>query len=342
MPYDPNQPRDPKGTSTGGQWTSEETPGARALISDLLLAKRWHAISAEDPAEAMRLAENPAEEFVRPGGEDNSAARGAAKKQIVASIRDALVKSKLTDQQLMEFSREFRGEVYDQSIDTRTVLATIGAQGLVDAWADSSADSVPRAIAVQLAANDLMGSPPIHVPHSWGERNARARRLGAELAEQHRAVFDVALGHIYERTQRELKAAGIETVEVYRGMIVPRGEFTVPLEQAHVGSVTLQPLSSFSSNVETATSFSTEGLYGQAKATSPVAVIMAVRVPRSQVFSTAQTGQGCLSESEFILFGGPSTQAVYAGTVDSSVGPSWFPEKVARASVPVTPAKRSA
>jgi hypothetical protein len=338
MPFDPNQPRDPKGTSTGGQWTAGYGPAESRFASEMLLGQQWRASSAADPAEATRAAENPAEAFVRPDGISDHNARAEAKARIVKGIRDALVNSKLTDQQLMEFSREFRGEAYELSSDTRTTLATIGAQGLVDAWAESSADSVPRAIAVQLAANDLMGSPPMHVPPSWGERNASTRRLGAELAETHRAALDVALGHIYQDTQAKLKAAGIETVEVYRGMLVNRGDFRVgdakiPLDRAHVGEVTLQPLSSFSSNVETASSFSLEGLPSTVRATetSPVAVMMAVRVPRAQVFSTAQTGMGCLSESEFILSGGTPTRAVYAGTQNASAGYSWFPELVAEA-----------
>jgi hypothetical protein len=341
MPFDPNQPRDPKGTTTGGQWTSEMTVEARGLIGELLLGKRWRAASAEDPAEATRLAENPAEAFVRPGGEDGGQARMTAKHQVVESLTEAMAASKLTDDQLVEFARAFPSGIdlddregpQDPAARERYKWAMRGAQGLVDQWAESSADTEIKSIAVQYAANDLMGSPPMYTPPSWGERNVSTIRMGKEMAEEFRPVFDVALGHIYERTQRELKAAGIETVELYRGLTVPRAEFTVPLEQAHVGSVRMQPLSSFSSSVDTAAAFGPETLYGTTPTrTGQVAVMVAVRVPRSQVFSTAQTGPGCLREGEFIVFGDRPTQAVYAGTQNPDLGPAWFPERVAAAS----------
>jgi hypothetical protein len=326
-PYDPSQPREPKGSEIGGQWTAEGGAGARTLVSELVL-----------PAQSAGYeVENPAERFLHPNKDVSvQLAREGAKRRVVESLRDRLAKSDLADDQLRAFARDFSGKT---ATETRWMTATWAAQGFVDQWAESSADSVPQSIAVQYAANDFMGSPPLHVPASWGARDAAVIQRGKEIAAQHRAVFDVVLGHTYERTQQALKEAGIETVELYRGMVVPLRTFSsvagaarlkMPLGQLHEGPVVMQPLSSFSSNVATAGTFATEGVFSAGPQANQVAVMMAVRVPRTQVFATAQTGPGCLSESEFILFGGRETRAAYAGMV----GPrrvTWFQDLVEQA-----------
>lgn len=66
----------------------------------------------------------------------------------------------------------------------------------------------------------------------------------------------------------------------------------------------MQPASSFSSDYDSAKRFADR---------FPTGEIIAIKVPRERIFSTAITGCGCLLESEVVVLG---------GNIEGYVGPS--------------------
>jgi hypothetical protein len=346
MPFDPSQPREPKGSDIGGQWTATGGAGAARALEQLDV-RTYPDLATKNPLQEWIDAPQRAamaEHYEKGETEQYSqAVRAAYKQQVAASIQRHLMTSDLTNEDLRAAAKDFydvtMGQGYQPQKPSEFAYANLPrgraldaakvSQGILDQWAASSADANPRSVALQLSAADLMGFAP-HVPRSWEQS---AIDNGTRLAERHARVLGSALGHVYDRTQQELKAAGIETVEVYRGLTVPKAEYTPTLDKAHVGPVRLQPLSSFSTNVSTAHDFAHDTLDPD-RPTGQVGVVMATRIPRSRIFSTPRTGPGCLSEWECIILGNKPTEAVYAGTrqwIPSREGANWFPGLVAEA-----------
>lgn len=127
------------------------------------------------------------------------------------------------------------------------------------------------------------------------------------------------VGAIYANTQQVLAEAGVKEVTVFRGMNwngdpnlgfaerdaaevadpsrgMPKDLWAMREGDVEDVTVKLNPLSSFSVNVDTAWKFG-DGDRGR---------IFGVTVPASRVFSFPSTGPGSLSEGEVILTGGPT------------------------------------
>jgi SPP1 gp7 family putative phage head morphogenesis protein len=178
-------------------------------------------------------------------------------------------------------------------------------------WAATSGDSRPLSLLMQKAAAEEFGITKQlhHYSHSSGSVK-RALEAADELAngsfknlldkafsiygttdpviaESTLTGMDVARVLIraqYEATQEWFKAKGITHVTLVRGV---RGVSAT--YESGWGPIQLNPLSSFSTSVATSKNFGTTAI--------------TVRVPVSQVFSTARTGFGCLSEYEFVVIG---------------------------------------
>jgi hypothetical protein len=349
MPYDPSQPREPRGSDIGGQWTS--VGGKSALLEQLELteAVEYDPDTGDVTYDPDRVT-NKVEQWMHKGKYPDSNVRAILKDQVVEELHKALRDSTLSDAELLQFAEVFmKRETWPKSYrlqgerDLRVGAARVAAEGLVNQWADSSGDGEARSIALQYAAQGLVATRDApYVPASW-EPGPQA--AGFTIYEKNRAAFGVATKHIYDSTQAALKKAGIETVEVYRGLGVNEADFPA-LGEVYAGPVRLQPLSSFSSKVSDAHVFATAGadIVSSDIGKQGVPVVMAVRVPRDQVFSTPKTGIGCLSESECVLLGSRPTSAIYAGIPRLEPGESqteeydarypasrWFPELVGEA-----------
>lgn len=133
-----------------------------------------------------------------------------------------------------------------------------------------------------------------------------------EILAKHGPVLRAIAQEIYANTQEALKAMGVDELVLFRGMaiepespllqvgkVVQSGTGTIyretyPYRVARYVPLRMQPISSFSASLRTASSF-TFGERGQAHA------IVAVRVPREKVFSTCISGMGCLAEAEVVV-----------------------------------------
>ena len=155
----------------------------------------------------------------------------------------------------------------------------IAADHLVRQWAQSSGDHETASIAVQMMAAKEFGlsnaaNPAKVYGHDEAEVESYIGRAGNRIPQYLQAV--------YANTQEHLAKAGVTEITLYRGM------HHIELEKR--GTVRMNPLSSFSTSQESAMNFGK--------------VVIKVKVPASQVFSTSISGPGCYNEAEMVVLGG--------------------------------------
>lgn len=180
---------------------------------------------------------------------------------------------------------------------------------VIDQWAYSSNGQNPLACAIQLSAERTIG---IKNARKVASDNEDAH----DILAKHGKVLDSVNRAIYENTQEKLEAAGVDGLVLYRGMKwnasekVPDAVFAIQekgkthtgisdpsrgyggiIKFADVPGVQLNPVSSFATTPTVAVTFAS-GNYG---------VVAGTYVPRKEIFSTALTGVGCLSESEAVV-----------------------------------------
>lgn len=159
-------------------------------------------------------------------------------------------------------------------------LRSTVANSLISLWAQSSNDSNVRSLAMQEAAIEEFG---LKETYPWKSGGVSKAEIQAELAQQ-RELFRTFLRAMYENTQEWAKANGVKTVRLRRGSKTYVGP---------VGSkvkVRLRPMSSFSTNKQTANNFGANRVDAL--------------VPIEWVVGTAATGFGCQNEYEWVVLGG--------------------------------------
>lgn len=200
---------------------------------------------------------------------------------------------------------------------------------IVGSWAESSTSEL--ALIVQKRAKAKFGLE--------GTRDIEFRAKGkyAEHKKQHfqmmqdryGKVFDAFADATYEETQSYLESAGVDKLLVYRGMhfdqdkkpgwlsnieqngktmgsgsqaggIMDEFGFSGPkpkyVESAKMGKS--NPVSSYSTDYNVARDFALYGTRGSQGA------VVAVEIPREQIFSLPTTGMGCVNENEVIAMPG--------------------------------------
>jgi uncharacterized protein with HEPN domain len=162
-------------------------------------------------------------------------------------------------------------------------------------WATTSGDTRPIAIAMQVSAKEEFGLAEASLSHF----DQAALNQALEIVGEDGKALRAFLRAQYDETQAWLGAQGIEEVTLYRGAGVSADVVSSVASEGGkaITEATLQPISSFSCQAETARDFA---------ATSRVvdrAVVMAERVPASRIVGTCQTGYGCKAEGEFIVLG---------------------------------------
>jgi hypothetical protein len=132
-------------------------------------------------------------------------------------------------------------------------------------------------------SSDDPNSPVFH-PMGFGRRPDPRGDIRATLAEMH------------TWTQQELDRLPGETVTLYRGMRLSASE-AAGLRAGDTTAIASNALESWSVQKDVAKSFATLANSGD------VGVVVAARVPKSRVLSTARTGFGCLNEWEIVVVG---------------------------------------
>ena len=170
---------------------------------------------------------------------------------------------------------------------------------LIKDWAGTSGDANTHAIAMQMAAKAEFGLTNVAIGHL---PTAEALKL---LKIEGKAM-QAFLRAQYNLTQEYFKKQGITSLTSYRGMKLREkipgykfgGEYVMTS-----GDLQLQPLSSFSINVDTAREFA--GMGNQ--------MVIQSNVPISRILSTCQTGFGCKSEAELVILGGKESFRIVTG-----------------------------
>jgi len=182
---------------------------------------------------------------------------------------------------------------------------------MVNGWAKTSGQT-KEAIALQLSANEEFGMEStvshfnegqLSKARDWLNLEAVVRGTDLNPGVTNSELQRAFLRAQYEVTQEELRRVGINFVTLIRG--VKRAGLASP---GGFRDINLQPLSSFSSNNDIARSFAGHGQQDGS-------MLYVIRVPASQVMSTARTGLGCLNEYECVVLGRPTG----AWTTQSSI-----------------------
>lgn len=181
---------------------------------------------------------------------------------------------------------------------------------LIQQWAGTSGDANARAIAMQMAAEQEFGLKNVLTTH-WVD--AKSVRQAKHLLSTQGAGYRAFLRAQYNLTQEFLKKKGIKTVTAYRGMAFSEAKYGLKYDGALVKGKTmqLQPLSSFSTRIDTASSFTVAKKYR---------VVSRVDIPAEQILGTCQTGYGCKIEAEIVALGGNFGTDVISSTAATMPG----------------------
>jgi len=191
---------------------------------------------------------------------------------------------------------------------------------LVNLWAASSNDHNVAGLAVQHAAENELG---IKNAMPWTDSDATLRRKTDEFYTQNQPALHKFVRAQYDLTQQDLKKAGIKNVSLYRGMnwdsvneapewaMGPMPKSTgsgyddndrpikVPGALTTLNTSDARPLSSWSSSDAQAAAFYQD--YGS----NGPGVLIKASVPAERVFSTPRSGNGSLSEREWVVLSTP-------------------------------------
>ena len=180
----------------------------------------------------------------------------------------------------------------------------------VGSWSVTSADNNPTAIAIQKAAQEEFGllKTATHIKYKDAGVDEIYNRYGTAMKSFLRAQYD--------ETQDFLK--DYDTISLYRGMyyekkdIAKTGNLISDFDNTVKNiDISLQPISSFSTNPDIAVEFSDTGAYQ---------VVIKSDIPKERILSTCQTGFGCKIESEMVVLGGEEQVSAILIAPDGSIG----------------------
>jgi len=180
-------------------------------------------------------------------------------------------------------------------------VRTQAVDDLVARWAKTSNDTDLTAHALQDAAEAEFG---LHGTAPWTDPKPES-----VLDEDSMKGIRLFLRAQYEITQERLKAAGIDTLTLYRGMtVVPDG-----LEHGKSAEISTRPLNAFSASKQVAFDFSKGKMTQSIAGPKGKGIVISGKVPAERVLSLATTGIGCLSEQEVVVLGGTDEWMVEKG-----------------------------
>lgn len=173
---------------------------------------------------------------------------------------------------------------------------------LISLWASSSNNASPDALAMQEIASKEFG---VANHASWQMAPFVEDKVESNIQE-HGDIYALFLRAQYDGTQEFLKANGVDSVTVYRGMKELPENVVSQVALDSTQNIQMRPLSSWSGDEEVARNFaySPDGR-------NNVSVIMQATIPAEQILSMPGTGFGCLHEQEFVVLGGEKTVTAY-------------------------------
>lgn len=195
-------------------------------------------------------------------------------------------------QDIKEKSFKDLDKVKDDMKDYTEILS----REIASKWNGTSGDSDKRAVALQLAVKE-----EFDLKDAGEFFDDRVKEVAEDWLKEHGGAYRTYARVQYEYTQKFLKEKGIEKLSVARGMkfydIPDWLNGVVDLQKVgyKVADMQLNPISSFSVNLQTATGFAKRGYRG---------MVMANEVPRERIFSLYSTGMGTDWEEEIVVLGG--------------------------------------
>lgn len=180
---------------------------------------------------------------------------------------------------------------------------------LVGQWASNSGDNTSLSVFMQHMAQEEFGLNEAHVSHLNNGQGYEQKYKG------HEAGARAFLRQMYNNTQEELAARGMTEVPLYRGQFITtytgandfkhqaRLKDALAVKQSNKAArieMDLQPMNSHSQKYNVSTGFGEH--------------IFKTMVPAYMIISTPLTGYGCLSENEWVVFGGSHMQYRVADT----------------------------
>lgn len=172
---------------------------------------------------------------------------------------------------------------------------------IVQTWAATSSNERPLSLAVQLAAEKQFGL------NEWSTfRTRSAWPEATALYEKHKEGLSAFLSAQYELTQEYFAKKGISDLFLFRGMRHSKGldQLLASTRESLIGthSIDLQPLSSFSADIEVSKGFTN----------SFAGTLLLGSIPVERIFSICRTGFGCLNEVEAVILSGKGSFWEYA------------------------------
>lgn len=193
------------------------------------------------------------------------------------------------------------------------------ASALVEVWAEHASDNSPMSLAIQASAAKVMGLNGYAKYDAGANDEVKAER--DRILEKHGKVLEAYAKSVYDNTQACLKEAGVKDLILFRGMSfqpgqspewvkhvtengapinwadqrISRAGMSVSAKIADKMPVQLNPVSSFTTDYGTATGF------GEGAPSGGRAAVIAMKVPREQIWSMSFTGPGCAEENEAIV-----------------------------------------
>jgi len=287
LKYAPTQDRAPKGTSAGGQFASgTPTQARRGDIAAMTVA-------VQDYVKAHTYVKEPGVPL-KDTYQASNIALGGTRAQIKQLINKNIT-ARLKDHPAFKDMEPF------PPLNEDPVARWVKQK--IDLWAETSGDSNEEAKRMQDAVRKEFGLDQAAMEH-MGD----VFPMGTQDEARNRAFVRAE----YEATQAWFKARGITHVSVFRGMGAEpgtdigyenaEGDFGVGQFGLGYETVTMQPASSWSTDLDVAIEFG-------ADSSSPV--VLTARVPVETVLATCVTGRGCYVESELILLGKPTRARVF-------------------------------
>lgn len=172
------------------------------------------------------------------------------------------------------------------------------ARTVANQWHQSSGDSKPESVAIQIAIAEQLGTE-VNLPVTSEEAMQGALNLlGTGDTEEAMRTWARAQ---YSATQEYLDQHGIEKVPVVRGLYLDSMEKTTsifpgiksdwsPMQIAH------QPVSSWSLDQKVSSGYASQG---------NTAILVQATVPADRIFGMAPTGIGDADKSEIVVLDGP-------------------------------------
>lgn len=241
----------------------------------------------------------------------------AAKRQVNAAMTAALVDRMGWDPRLRAWAESFADD--DEPRSAHEAIAD-GVRRVIDAWAQDST-SHPISARVQWVIADRYGCGHLDwaAPDDGDDWVVDPHHEDDDVWVDHADAFlDAYVEAQYEATQKHLAERGVTSVAAHRGVGWAHGAAHAPadaatwtaeertLQDAPVG-IDLTAASSWSTERHTAGRFARMAVKDHVRAgVGAVEAVYTAQIPAERIWSTPQTGPGCLDEREVVVIGGPA------------------------------------